>query len=132
MLSLDLADIADSRVRDNFQKLQDFANSLDITGEGFQPVEIFVTENVTQAKITHNLGGVPLDAILTRLIAPSAARLKLRFAEFTKNEIVFDVSGLASGETLRARLLVGSLPNVVSHGVLSQGDVETQELRSKF
>lgn len=131
-LSLNVTGITDEAVRDNFQKIQQFLNDLQTSSNQIQACEIYVTGNVTGLKIEHKLGGVPLDVIVSRLIAPSAARLVPKYSEFTKNEVVFDVSGLAAGEVLSARLLVGTFPDVVSVGDVVRGDAETQQFRSKF
>ena len=132
MISLNLNGLKDPDSRDNFQKIQDFLNNLAISHENFQAVEIYVTQNTTGLKIDHKLGGVPLDIIVTRLIAPSAARLIPQYSEFTKDAIYFDISGLASGESLNARLLVGTFSNVVSVGGVVRGDSETMQFRGKF
>lgn len=131
-LELNLNSLQDETIRTNFQKIQDLLNGTQTTQNQIQAVEIYVTANATGIKIGHKLGGVPLDVILTRLIAPSAARLTPKYSEFTKDEVVFDVSGLASGESLSARLLVGTFPNVVSVGDVVRGDAETQQYRSKY
>lgn len=131
-VTLNLNGIQDNAIQDNFQKIQDYFNSLPVNQTAFQACEVFVTGNVTGAKINHKLGGVPLDALISRLIAPSAARLKLRFADFTKSEVVFDVTGLSAGETLSARLLIGTFPDVVTVGDVVRASSEVQEFRSKF
>ncbi len=132
MISLNLNGIKDEDVRQNFQDIQNILNAQVFDLERFQAIEIYVTANVTGLKISHRLGGIPLDVIPSRLIAPSAARLTPKFSEFTKNEVVFDVSGLSAGETLSARLLIGIFIDVVTVGEVARGDNETQQLRSKF
>lgn len=131
-VSLNVTGITDEAVRDNFQKIQNFLNDLQVSSSQIQACEIFVTGNVTQAKIEHKLGGIPLDIVISRLIAPSATRLKFRFAEFTKTDVVFDVTGLAANEVLSARFLAGTFPDVVTVGDIVRADSEVQELRSKF
>lgn len=131
-LDLLLANVQDNVTRENFQRIQDFMNSLGTTQKQLQACEIFMTGNVSGAKIAHKLGGIPLDVILTRLIAPSAARLTFRYSDFTNAEVVFDVSGLTSGQNLSARFLVGTIPDVVTLGSVVRASTETQELRSKF
>lgn len=131
-LELNLSGLTDEKVRENFQKIQDFLNNFQTSPNQIQAVEIYVTGNATGIKIGHKLGGIPLDVIPTRIVAPSAARLKPKFSEFTKDAVVFDVTGLGAGETLSARLLVGTFPNVVSVGDVVRGDAETQQFRSKF
>jgi hypothetical protein len=118
--------------RDNFKRLQDFVNAMETTQKQLQSCEIFVTSNISGGKIAHSLGGVPLDVVLTRLVAPSAARLTFRFSDFTKDSVIFDVTGLADGETLSARFLVGTFPNTVTVGDVVRASSETQQTRSKF
>lgn len=130
-ISLNLGGIQDVNVQDNMQKLQDNANAQPVTPQTMQAGEIFVTDNQTGIKISHTLGSVPLDVLITRLIAPSAAKLTLNYKNFTPTEISMDVTGLAAGETLSARLFFGTLPNVVTVGTVKRGDNETQSFRSK-
>ncbi len=132
MISLDLANIQDQVVRDNMRKIQDFLNARPAAGDTFQACEIYVTENTAGLKIKHALGQVPLDCLVSRLIAPSAAKLKINFSDFSRTEVSVDVTGLASGETLSARLFVGTFPNVVTVGTVSRADTEVQELKGKF
>jgi len=129
---LNLDGIQDQNVRDNFRVLQDFLNSFGMSQKQFQACEIYVTANTTGLKIKHNLGGVPLDFIITRLIAPSAARLKANFSSFTKTDVSVDITGLAAGEVLSARFLVGSFTDVVTPSEVIRADTEVQELRGKF
>lgn len=131
-VDLNLSGVSDENLRNNFQKLQDFLNGIQTSQNQLQACEIYVTGNVTGAKIEHRLGGVPTDVILSRLIAPSAARLKFRFADFTSTEVVYDVTGLSTDETLSARFLVGSFVDVVTSGSPVRTSVETQEFRSKY
>lgn len=134
MPNIDLAlnNIQDQIVRDNFKKLQDFINGQGVTQNQFQACEIYVTDNVTGLKIKHKLGGVPLDAIISRLIAPSAAKLKFNFSDFTKDEVSVDVTGLTSGNVLSARFLVGTFPDVVTVGSVVRASSEVQEVKGKF
>lgn len=131
-LNLNLSGVDDQKLRDNFQKIQDFVNGMGTTQNQLQACEIYVTANQTGLKISHGLGSVPLDLIITRLIAPSATKLIAKYSEFTKDEVVFDISGLSDGETLSARCLVGTLPDVVTVGSVVRGDAETQEFRGAF
>lgn len=131
-IDLNLFNIQDQGTRDNFQKIADFLNNMETTQKQLQACEIFVTANIDGAKIAHKLGGIPLDLILTRLIAPSAARLKFRYSDFTKDSIVYDVTGLGSDEILSARFLVGTFPNAVTTGTVARASSEVQEFRSKF
>lgn len=131
-LDLNLTGLTDDKVRENFQKVQDLVNGMPATQNQVQACEIYVTANVSGLKISHGLGAVPLDLIITRLIAPSATRLTAKYSEFTKDEVVFDITGLLAGETLSARFVVGTFPNVVSLGDVRRGDAETEQFRGKF
>ena len=131
MIDLNLHGVQDPVVRDNFRKIQDFLNNLPVA-DNFQACEVFVTGNVSGATMKHKLGGVPKDVIISQLIAPSAAKLKFTFSAFTKDAVAFDVTGLSSGETLYARFLVGTFPNLVTVGEAVHVDTEVQEIRGKF
>jgi hypothetical protein len=131
-LDLNISKISDESVRDSLRRVEDFLNNLPISQGFFQACEIFVTGDVDGAKIAHKLGGVPLDVVISRLIAPSAAKLTLRQSDFTKDEVVYDVTGLGDGETLNARFLVGNFPDRVLVGAEARGSSETQEVKGKF
>lgn len=107
MLKLLLQEISDSYVRENFKRLQAFFAKRPGV-EDFKAIEIMVTEAAPNFKIKHGLGLIPTDVILSRLIAPSGAKLTLNFGAFTKEEISVTTSG-----PLRARLLVGSFQNTL-------------------
>ncbi len=113
-LQLNLNSVSDHLVRDNLTKIQDFLNNLQNSAKSFQLLTISATANVTAAKLAHNLGVIPNDAILTRLIAPSAAKLTLKFASFSKEEIVYDLTGMADGDSLTANYLLGSATDIVT------------------
>lgn len=130
-LSLEINTIQDQALRANFQKIQDFINGQGTTQNQLQSCEIFVTDNVEGLKIKHSTGGIPLDFILTRLIAPSATKLKVNFADFTKDAISVSITGLTSGQTLSARFLVGTIPNAVVVGSTIRASSEVQEFKSK-
>lgn len=131
MIDLRLPLVQDGLMREVLRQIQDFANALPVGPASFQACEIAVTGNVSNAKLAHKLGGVPKDALISRLIAPSAARLTFRYSDFTKDEIVYDVSGLVDGETLHARFLIGTFPDVLTVGTVPTGSA-SQEIRSKF
>lgn len=132
ILELLLNQVEDTVIRDNFRKIVEFINGQVPGGKSFQAVELFVTANATSIKINHSLGSVPKDAILTMLVASSTARLVIDYAEFTDSQVSFDVSGLASGEKLHARLLIGTFQDVVTVGESFAEEDATQQVRSKF
>lgn len=127
-----LAQVEDPVIRDNFRKIIEFLGANPVRQDAFKACELFVTGNATGIKIKHGLNQVPKDAIIVRLIAPSAARLVVDFAEFTSDEASFDVTGLASGEKLHARILVGTIENVATFGESFAMEDPTQQARGKF
>lgn len=131
-LDLLLQHVEDQVVRDNFRKIAEFLNNRMVGGRSFQAVELYVTANQAGIKINHSLGGIPKDAIITMLIAPSGARLVIDYAEFTSSQVSFDVTGLASGEKLHARLLIGTFQDVVTVGEAFEEEDPTMQTRSKF
>lgn len=131
-LELLLHHIEDPVIRDNFRKIVEFINGQVPGGKAFQAVELYVTANATGIKINHALGSVPKDAILTMLVASSTARLVIDYAGFTASEVSFDVTGLAAGEKLHARLLVGTFQDVVTVGEAFEEEDPTMQVRSKF
>ena len=124
--------IEDPIVRDNFKKIMDFLNQQELGASAFKAVELYVTANATGIKIKHGLNSVPKDAILTMMVSPSGARLVVGYSDFTNEEVSFDVTGLSSGETLHARLLVGTFQSVVTFGESFVTEDSNQQLRSKF
>lgn len=127
---LELSGITDDLSRENFKTLQEMMGALPIAG-AFRVVEFSVPGNQDRVKIRHGLGAVPLDVIVTRLVAPSGAKLTVLYSEFTKDELVVSVTG-SPGGNLVARILVGNFPNVISSGTIARGDNETQEFKCKF
>lgn len=118
---LAITEIADLIIRKNFQALRDY---FDTNGQldGFTFVEFSVTSNQDNLKIKHNLGFVPKDVLVSRLIAPSAAKLELNHGKFDSTNIDATITGLSSGETLACRLFVGSSKANDSDSQLSATD----------
>ena len=110
---LNLKDVLDTYIRDNFKKLQEFFD-LGTGLEAFQAIEFQVTQATGEFKIRTSLGAVPKDIILSQLIAASGTKLRFHTGLFTAQEIVVSSTG-----PLRARFLVGSFTNVV---VATPGD----------
>lgn len=130
MKKLELTQIADPAMLENFKILQEFMDAATLTVERFRPIELFLKSNTERLKIAHGLGFVPLDIITTRLIAPSGAKLIYLYSEFTSTEIVISVTGLVG--TLNARMLVGSFSKVVTINGQERESNETQELKCKL
>lgn len=111
-MSLNLSGIDDQKLRDNFQQIQDFVNSLSNAAKKFQVIGISAQANVSNAKMAHSLGTVPSDAFITKLVTPSAAKLTFIFDSFTNEFVFYTVTGLADGETLSANVFVGSMTDL--------------------
>lgn len=124
-LFLAIKEIADNTIRKNFQAIQDFLGD---SGQlnGFVFLEFEVTKNEANYKIAHSLGSAPKDVIVTRLIAPAAARLVLNHGKFTTSQIDATISGLTSGQSLKCRMLVGTYPGNTNSTAIAETD--TQEI----
>lgn len=118
---LAIKEIGDLVLRRNFQELR---NYFDQNGQldGFVLLEFEVTQNQTNLKINHGLGLIPKDVFPTRVIAPSAAGLILNFGKFTVDAIDITVTGLAAGESLKARLFAGTFKGTNSTVALAETD----------
>ena len=116
-----IKEIGDLVMRRNFQELRDY---FDKNGQldGFVLLEFEVTQNQTNFKINHGLNTIPKDVIATRVVAPSAALLVLNHGKFTNEQIDITVSGLASGESLKARLFVGNFKGIATTVSLAETD----------
>lgn len=128
-MKLAVQQITDEYARDNFQKIQDFLNSLPLSQERFRAIELFVTADVAELKINHGLGFIPLDVLATRLVAPSGAKLTFLYSKFTAQDLYLTISGLSG--VLSARLLVGAFQNVTTISEQPRESNESQELKSK-
>jgi hypothetical protein len=113
-LNLSLSNISDQPSRDNFQKIQDLLNKVTNAGNKFDLITISATANAVDATMQHSLNVAPTDAIITSLIAPSAAKLTLDYASFDKEFVYYSVSGLNSGEKLTATVLVGNAKDLLT------------------
>jgi len=118
---LAIKEIGDLVIRRNFQELRDY---FDKNGQldDFVLLEIEVTQNQTNFKINHGLKTIPQDVFATRVIAPSAAGLVLNFGLFDTSSINITVTGLASGESLKARLFVGTFKGTSNATTLKETD----------
>ena len=116
---LAIKEIGDLVIRRNFQELRDY---FDKNGQldDFKLIEFEVTQNQNNLKINHGLGTIPKDVFPTRVIAPTAAGLVLNHGKFTADSIDITVTGLSSGETLKARLFVGSFKGSVSQVIIDE------------
>lgn len=130
MKKLAVKEITDFYIRDNFQKIQDYFDAAAQLFESLQSIEIFFTSNAEKVKISHGLGFIPLDVLVTRLIAPSGAKLIFYYSEFTQGEIVVSITGLSG--VLNARLLVGTFPSTITVNSQDRGNNESQEVESKI
>ena len=105
--SLEITAIADLVLRRNFEQLR---NYFDLNGQfdGFKLLEFTVTKNETNLKIEHNLGYIPKDVIVSRLIGPTAAIFTVNHGKNTTTQLDITVTGLAADETVECRMFVGS------------------------
>lgn len=94
-------------IRKNFEALAKFFES---NGQlnGFKHVEFNVQANESELKIAHGLGSVPKDVLVTRLLAPSGAKLKLHHNLFDTESIVVSGTGWATDVPMRVRAFVGT------------------------
>lgn len=116
-------------LRANFESLTRYFDS-NGQFDGFRCVEFEVTQNVANGKISHKLGFIPKDVIITSLIAPSGAKLVLNHGLFSTSEIDITVSGLTAGQTLKCRLFLGTNKSCTPQ--LSIAETDTQEFKSKL
>lgn len=125
---MSVKEIVDIYVRNNFKKLQDFFNSQPGV-ELFQPIDFQVDSAVTEFTIKHGLGFIPVDILVTQLIASSGVKLTVHHGLNTKDDLVVSASG-----ALKARLLVGRSKNVLSvgSGTFTTNTTDTQEFKSKL
>ncbi len=130
MRKLELTQVRDPLLLENFKILQEFMEKAALTSEQFRCLEVFLTDNAAQVKIPHGLNFVPLDVIVSRLVAPSGAKLTLLYSEFTQTDIVVTVTGLSG--VLNARLLVGKFPQVQTTNSQTRGDNEIQEYKCRL
>lgn len=116
---LAIKEIGDLVIRRNFQELRDY---FDKNGQldDFKLVEFEVTQNQNNLKINHGLSTIPKDVFATRVIAPSAAGLILNHGKFSSEAIDITVTGLSSGETLKARLFVGTFKGTTSQVIIDE------------
>lgn len=94
-------------IQRNFEAAQTLANVQSVM-DNFTALAFQVTKNEANVKIAHNLGFVPKDVIITRLLAPSTAKLYVNHGLSDSDNLNITVSGLADGELLDCRLLVGT------------------------
>lgn len=123
-VKLSLKEIADSYIRENFKRLQDYFDGVN-SSEEFQAVDLQVQSAVTELKIRLPSGsGVPKDIILTKLIASSGVKLRFHWGLFTDGQIVVSTTGAA-----RARFLVGTAKNelAIQDGQVTAAETDKQE-----
>lgn len=112
--SLNIKDVGDKIVQRNFQNLRDY-----FTQQGqlldFQFYEVIFTGAETNRKVTHSLGLVPKDVLVSRITGDGT--VTFNFGLFTKNEIYLTATGAC-----RVRFFVG--------GVGDQTDAATTQTDS--
>lgn len=124
---LAVKEVTDTYIRKNFDDLNKY---FDENGQldGFKHLEFSFTRNEANVKISHGLGVAPKDIIVTRLLAPSGAKITWNFGKFTASELDVTITGLSSGE-MKVRAFVGTYKNSVAVAV---NETESQESKSKL
>ena len=115
--------------RRNFESLGRYFDS---NGQlnGFKHVEFNVQAGESQLKIKHGLGFVPKDFILTRLLAPSGAKLTLHHKLFDQDNIVVSGTGWSSTVPMRVRALVGTFQGREASSESLDETAITQEIKA--
>lgn len=106
-LELVVKDIKDPLVRDNLDRLQEFADKNLFSKFKGRHVSITLRSNKTYS-YPHNLGFKPLDVIQTSLVTGGSGTLVWNYSAFSKTNLNFTVAGLAGSETLTVRAFIGS------------------------
>lgn len=121
-------EVSDLYIRKNFEVLRDYFGSNN-QFNGFTTLEFTCTANENNKKIAHGLGFAPKDVLVTRLLSSAGGKLSLNHGLFTSSQLDVSVTGLATGGSMKVRLIVGTLQN--STGDVSVESTETQEFQSK-
>lgn len=107
---LNLSNVQDPVVRDNFSRLNESIVKDPYISGSFKLVEGTVTGNNSGAKFRHNLKYVPKDAILTSAIwSGTIGVLTIRNDRFDETHVEVTVSGLSPTESVSFRALVGRI-----------------------
>jgi hypothetical protein len=99
-VKLDLSNIKDEYVRENFRLLQEYVDENAFL-DGFRHMDFLISGAVTNQKIRHGLGFVPKDIIRTQITGPGV----LTFNYDLFDDEFLDVS---SNGDCRVRALVGT------------------------
>jgi len=94
--------------------------------ERFVHLKFVITSGSDRVKIKHGLGIIPRDILITRLLAPSGAKLTLHHGEFTTTDIVVSAT---SGD-INVRMFVGTFNGDSAQDTL--GDDTDQEFKAVF
>lgn len=117
-------------IKRNFEELTRY---FDQNGQlnAFKALNFEVPLGASEVKIKHGLNSVPRDFILSRLLAPSGAKLTVHFNEFTDTDIVVSMTG--SGDTpAKVRALVGTLNSGEEVGETFETNYLIQEFKSQL
>lgn len=101
-MSINLNNIKDADIRDNFKSIQDNLNKNQILNAEFKIFDIEVTQAVTNHKIEHGLGYKPQDIIQTRIVGVGTV---------TYNYDSFDATyvDVTTSDACKFRFLVGTV-----------------------
>lgn len=110
LLELRVNEIEEPVARDNFDRIQRFADEGVFNRFQGKHFEITFTKNVTAYDYPHGLGYCPEDVIQTsvRLPAGGTGTLTWNYDSFDRSNVNVTVAGLAAGETLVVRAFIGS------------------------
>lgn len=125
---LAITEIADLVLRGNFKALKEYFDTENQL-QGFKFITFTVTQNENNIKINHGLAYPPKDIVVTRLIAPSAAKLVLNHGLFDSSNLDLSVTGLGTNQKLNCRMFVGTFWNDSTTDTINSTD--TQEFKSK-
>jgi hypothetical protein len=102
-IQINLGRIQDPAVRSSLEHIQDEFNAAPLNLGGFQLYTITTTGAVTNRVMTHNLGFIPKDLIVTRT---SGGTVTWAYDSFTSTTITFTTSA-----AVNVRFLLGSMEN---------------------
>ncbi len=109
-LIINLSQIEDQKVRDNFSNIDGFVNAQPLLMGEFALITGKITGTKTGVTFKHNLKFNPTDAILTSAIWSGAIGvLTFKNDLFTEKNIVVNTSGLTGSDSVDFKVLIGRI-----------------------
>lgn len=102
MIDLNLINIEDPKIRAALEVIKGVLNSSDLVGAKLRHVVINVNGAVTGHNVSHNLGYVPTDVIITGLTG--SGTVTWNYDKFTKDALNLTTSGPAQIRALIGRI----------------------------